>query len=224
MQCQEVLYYENFDLTTIKMPVRVQILESLLKQAKYDEDKTKKLIDGFTRGFKIGYQGNRKLKRLAPNFPLTVGSKTDLWNKVMKEVEKQHFAGPFSEVPFEYYIQSPIDLVDKDHGKDTRLIFHLSYPHSGKSVNSETPDEMCGVKYPDFSYAIRLCLELTKNAKDKRVYSGKSDMKSAFRNLPILVSDFMLLVMKAENPLYGKIYFFMDKCLPFGASISCAIF
>ena len=34
----------------------------------------------------------------------------------------------------------------------------------------------------------------------------------------------MLLVMKAESPLDGKIYYFVDKCLPFGASISCAHF
>ena len=32
------------------------------------------------------------------------------------------------------------------------------------------------------------------------------------------------LVMKAKNPTDGKTYYFVDKCLPFGASISCAIF
>ena len=30
--------------------------------------------------------------------------------------------------------------------------------------------------------------------------------------------------MKAENPLTGKIVYFVDKCLPFGASISCSHF
>ena len=30
--------------------------------------------------------------------------------------------------------------------------------------------------------------------------------------------------MMAECPLNGKIYYFLDKCLPFGSSISCAIF
>ena len=30
--------------------------------------------------------------------------------------------------------------------------------------------------------------------------------------------------MKAEHPLTGKIYYFVDKCLPFGSSISCEIF
>ena len=30
--------------------------------------------------------------------------------------------------------------------------------------------------------------------------------------------------MKAEDPTTGKIKFFIDKCLPFGASISCTVF
>ena len=30
--------------------------------------------------------------------------------------------------------------------------------------------------------------------------------------------------MSAENPITGKIQFFVDKCLPFGSSISCALF
>ena len=32
------------------------------------------------------------------------------------------------------------------------------------------------------------------------------------------------MILKAESPIDGKIYFFVDKCLPFGHSISCAIF
>ena len=30
--------------------------------------------------------------------------------------------------------------------------------------------------------------------------------------------------MKAEHPVTKKIWFFVDKCLPFGSLISCAIF
>ena len=45
----------------------------------------------------------------------------------MKEVKEGRYAGPFESIPFDSYIQSPIGLVPKDGGKDTRLIFHLSY-------------------------------------------------------------------------------------------------
>ena len=49
-------------------------------------------------------------------------------------------------------------------------------------------------------------------------------MSSAFRHVPLKKGCWMWLVMKAEHPMTGKIYYFVDKCLPFGSSISCAIF
>ena len=53
---------------------------------------------------------------------------------------------------------------------------------------------------------------------------SKSDMTSAFRNLGILCRQWKYLIMKAESPLDNKVYYFVDKCLPFGAAISCAVF
>ena len=76
----------------------------------------------------------------------------------MKEVELGRYAGPFEKPPFEHYVQSPIGLVPKDKGLKTRLIFHLSYPKQGESVNSGIPKEKCRVKYPDFEEAVRLCI------------------------------------------------------------------
>ena len=49
-------------------------------------------------------------------------------------------------------------------------------------------------------------------------------MSSAFRNLGIKKSHWPYLVMKAVSPIDGKTYYFVDKCLPFGTSISCAHF
>ena len=138
----------------------------------------------------------------------------------MKEVKENRYAGPFEEIPFDHYIQSPIGLVPKDGGKDTRLIFHLSYPRGkGTSVNANTPSEDCSVKYPDFNEAIQICLR-----EGKLCHIAKSDMKSAFRNLGIRKQDWKFLIMKAVSPIDGKTYYFVDKCLPFGASISCSHF
>ena len=137
----------------------------------------------------------------------------------MKEVQLGHFAGPFAEPPFEYFVQSPIGLVPKDKGKKTRLIFHLSYPRDGESVNVCIPKESCSVKYPDFEEAVKLCL-----AEGKSCSVTKSDMSSAFRHVPLRKDQWYLLVMKAYHPLTKKLCYFVDKCLPFGSSISCAIF
>ena len=46
----------------------------------------------------------------------------------------------------------------------------------------------------------------------------KTDVKSAFRIIPIHPNDYPLLGMKWEN-----LYYF-DRCLPMGCSSSCAIF
>ena len=59
---EEVLHYENFDLNNTVTPVNVQEYENLLKATNYDPVKSKKLIDGFTNGFSIGYCGKRNVK------------------------------------------------------------------------------------------------------------------------------------------------------------------
>ena len=114
----------------------------------------------------------------------------------MKEVKEKRYAGPYEEIPYrngddkEGFIQSPVSLVPKDNGTSTRLIFHLSYPRNGTtSVNSNTPSEMCTVKYPDFIKAVHLCLSAGKNCR-----CSKSDWRSAFRHFPIkeIFGDFQL--------------------------------
>ena len=218
---QEVLQFTNFDLTTIKTPVNVGAFKELLEESQYDSNETDFLIDGFTNGFSIGYDGPEDVKITSPNLKFReVGDPITLWNKVMKEVKENRYAGPFEKIPFENYIQSPIGLVPKDGGKDTRLIFHLLYPRVGKtSVNANTPPEICSVKYPDFNDAIQLCLQAGRSC-----FIAKSDMKSAFRNLGIKRKHWKFLIMKAKSPIDGKVYYFVDKCLPFGASISCSHF
>ena len=117
------------------------------------------------------------MKRFSPNLKLRVGSKLELWNKVMVEVKGNRYAGPFEEVPFETFsFQSPIGLVPKDKGKKTRLIFHLSYPRTGNSVNAGISKDRCSVRYPDFKEAIQICL-----AAGKGCCVAKSDMSMAFR-------------------------------------------
>ena len=206
-------------MENVVTPVNVDRLEELLKASRYDVGKTNKLVNEFRDGFSLGYAGNLKVKKMSPNLKLTVGNETVLWNKVMKEVKLKCFAGPYHEPPFEYFIQSPNGLVPKDSGRETRLIFHLSYPRSGDSVNSQTPKEPCTVNYCEFDEVMKICLEAGICC-----FSAKSDIKSAFRNLGMKKLNWPLLTMKARSPFNGQWYFFIDKCLPFGSSISCTHF
>ena len=232
----DILQFENLDTENLFSPVDYKALEKLLSDTKYNKEKTKYLVDGFRDGFDLGYRGPENIKLESKNLKFTIGNKTELWNKVMKEVQAKRYAGPFEQIPFENYIQSPIGLVPKDGGKKTRLIFHLSYPRKPnekdliddkgepiewieKSVNGNTPTSMTSVKYPDFYDAVKLCIKAGKGC-----YLGKSDMSSAFRHFAIAKKYWKFLVMKAQNPSNGKWYYFFDKCMPFGASISCAHF
>ena len=141
----------------------------------------------------------------------------------MKEVKAGCYAGPYDSIPFDNFIQSPIGLLPKANGK-TRLIFHLSYQFSeqedGRSVNKCMPKEWCSVKYNDLDDAVATLLRISGGTEV--VYIGKTDLTSAFRALPLKIGSFCWLVLKAEDPTDGKTKYFVDKCLPFGASISCA--
>ena len=110
---KETLYFENFDIDSVVTPVDTNALLSLLTEVNYDRGKTKKLVSYFRNSFPLNYQGKRRVQRKAPNLILRVGNERILWNKVMKEVQLGHFAGPFTEIPFRYYIQSPVGLVPK---------------------------------------------------------------------------------------------------------------
>ena len=136
-------------------PVNPVILRDLLLDSGFDRSRTQFLYEGFRDGFALGYEGDTDVQMTSPNLKLNIGTPTDLWNKVMKEVSLGRYAGPFEDPPFKHFIQSPIGLVPKDGGAATRLIFHLSYPRTAKpehkqwSVNGNTPKHKTSVKYPD---------------------------------------------------------------------------
>ena len=101
------------------------------------------------------------------------------------------------------------------------MIFHLSYLRNDKkqSVNSNTPTELSRVIYPQFDATIKHCLE-----EGVDCYLGMFRFFCSLRYLGMRVHDFCWLAMKAQNPKTGKWCYFVDKCLPFGTSISCTIF
>ena len=119
------MQFSNFNLTDIVTPINWRVLEQLLNQANYCPIKSSKLVQGFRFGFDLGYEGPTKCRSSSKNLPFSVGNKNILWNKLMKEIKLGHVAGPYDDIPFDYFIQSPIGLVPKDNGLQTRLIFHF---------------------------------------------------------------------------------------------------
>ena len=219
----------------METPVKADVLNDLLIKTQYNPEERKFLVEGFKKGFTLGFQGPMNRKDTSNNIPFTpgVGSKSEMWEKVMKEVKLKRYLGPWKEnkIPFEHFVQSPIGLVPKAGGQTT-LIFHLSYkfPNGNESINFWTSKELCTVKYRDLDFAIQNCIKmLKKNAKNgtpviQHLFCGKTELKSAFRWLPLLSWCFKLLLIKAQHPHTGDWFFFADKCLPFGSSISCSHF
>ena len=139
----------NFNLEDIITPINVEALHRMLIETNYNKNETEFLVKGFSEGFDIGYHGSWTHQDRSENIPLQVGTKEELWSKIMKEVKVGRVAGPFDQITFKYYIQSPVGLVPKANNQ-TRMTFHLSYDFkkSGNmSVNACTPHEKCTVQY-----------------------------------------------------------------------------
>ena len=169
------------------------------------------LADGFQFGFSLNYSGPRQ-RYEAKNLKSVDSNMEIVRQKISKELEAGRIGGPYDEPPFTNFRVSPLGLVPKKEEGEFRLIHHLSYP-SGDSVNDHIDPKLCSVQYTSFDKAIEMVQKLGPGA-----LLAKADIKSAFRLLPVSPSDFELLGFKFE----GKYYF--DKCLPFGCSISCALF
>ena len=194
-------------------------LHQLLQQTKYDKQNTKYLVEGFTKGFDIGYRGPYNRKDTADNLPFRIGSKIELWN--IKEVQEGRYAGPFKAPPGEHYVQSPLGLVPKA-GNKMRLIFHLSYDFGTKfeqrSINFHTPESLCSVKYNDLDHAIKnslKVLQLMSGREHQPIFFAKSDCSNAFRIAPVLPEQHLILSMKAIHPITGKNLVFRGEVLTF---------
>ena len=91
-------------------------------------------------------------------------------------------------------------------GISTYTLFVLS---PGSSVNDFIPEECSSVHYASIIDAISVI-----KRKGAGCFMAKTDVKSAFRIIPIHPNDFALLGMKWQNAYY------FDRCLPMGCSSS----
>lgn len=187
-----------------KTPVKVHILSKYLNNYK---DKTI-VLNGFTHGFNLHYSGPRYYRE-AKNLKSIYEHPQVAQEKIAKEVSLQRVGGPFNFPPFPSLQISPLGLVPKKDG-DYRLIHHLSYPEFN-SINHFIDPSACSVHYASVDDAAAIVATLGSGT-----LLAKSDVKSAFRLLPVACSDFELLGFKFNTKYY------YDKMMPFGASISCA--
>ena len=178
----------------------------------YNKKETKFLVEGFTHGFKIPYEGEEG-PLLAQNSPSTQQNPQAVQANIDKELLAGRIAGPFKEPPFPNFKSSPIGLIPKKDPGHYRTIHNLSYPYRSGSVNHGISHANSTVQYASFNQAINILNTLPSGA-----FLAKSDIRSAFRLLPIHPQSYHLLGFSWE----GQYYY--DKCLPFGLASSCQIF
>ena len=92
----EILDFQNLDTDSIITPVNVDNYARLLKATSYDSGESAFLVQGFSKGFDLGYAGPQQRTSTSKNLPFDkTGNKFEQWNKVMKEVQLKRYAGPF---------------------------------------------------------------------------------------------------------------------------------
>ena len=135
-----------------------------------------------------------------------------LWASLIKEVSLGRMLGPFPVQPLDPLICSSVGMVEKQDSQEMRHIMHLSHPR-GRSINVYINPEDAQTHYQSFEAAVELVAQGGLGS-----FMAKEDFKSAFCNVPMPFADLHLLRIKVKGQ------FFIERCLPFGDSVSCAIF
>lgn len=112
------------------------------------------LISGFTHGFPIHFQGERK-SSTANNLLSALENPMAVDAKISKEREAQRLAVSVQSPPPSPFWVSPLGVVPKKAPGKFRLIHHLSFP-KGSSVNDDIPPEHTSVHYATIDGAIKL--------------------------------------------------------------------
>ena len=202
-------------LQDIVTPVKVDRLEHWLDG--YPEGQRNYLINGFTNGFSIECHENPSASAnqctMGSNNHKSATEHPEIVTLLLKEeLDKNRLAGSFEEKPFDNIHISPLSLRPKKEKDKFRLIHDLSHPKD-MSVNHNILKEHASVKYETLDMAIEYIQQEGTGA-----YLAKTDIKGAFRIIPIRPADKLLLGMKWK----GQYYF--DKCLAMGCRTSCKIF
>lgn len=168
-------------------PVKVDRLNFLLND--YSPSLKQFLVNGFSCGFRVGFVGERHSFE-SPNLQSALEQPHIVISKLNKELEAGRIAGPFAIPPFPNFRCSPLGIAPKKDPSEFRLLHHLSYPQ-GSSVNDCIPDDCSSVRYASINDGISVIKQTGAGC-----FMAKTDIKSAFRIIPIHPNDYSLLGMK----------------------------
>lgn len=190
-------------------PINPSKLADLLRG--YNPTEREYLVKGFTEGFHIPHL-EAPPTRTTRNHTSATDNPHVVDEKLKIELSQGRIAGPFQSKPIPHLVISPIGLVPKKDKGSFRLIHDLSFP-KGSSVNDNIPQEFCSVHYETIDTVSTHILACGRGA-----LVAKADIQDAFRICPIHPQSQFLL------GFYWKGLYYVDRCLPMGASLSCQLF
>ena len=171
-------------------------------------------MDGIRDGFRIGYDyaSNRVRRTKSRNLGSAYEHPTVVEEYLATELKANRLLGPFPSPPIPLHISS-FGVIPKRHkpGK-CRLILDLSSP-KGCSVNDGIDEETSSVSYMSVDDVAEVVLQLGQGS-----LLAKSDIKHAYRQIPVHPQDRHLLGMRWKGQYY------IDGTLPFGLRSAPIIF
>ncbi len=202
----------NHNLDMAPSPINIEMLKQL-SIGYYDKEAAKNMIEGFTFGYSLQCHNAPGFKKVPQNLKSLRLNMDIARQKINKQVLEGRFSGPWKASPIPGLIISPLGLIPKKEKGTFRMIFHLSHPKKGHSINFGINKEVCSVTYASFDDALKIIQRAGIGCE-----IAKSDIKSSFDLLSLAPSEFRLTGFQFE----GNIYF--QKVLPQGCSISCKYF
>ena len=201
-------------LPMVSTPINVDLLEEYLADHP-DRGFVNYLCSGLRNGFDTGVKDMPAMNFECNNLQSAMMHPSIVSETIAREVEQGYVIGPFIRPPsnWPHYRLNPIGIVSKKHSDKKRLIIDMSHPHDGTSVNDHISKEDFSLKYVKVDDAIMAIKKAGTGA-----WLCKWDLVDAFKNCPILPSQWPLFGFRFQ----GKMYFCVKLC--FGCRSSPKIF
>ena len=193
------------------LPIPVKLKPPVKFLSGYPPELVQYILYGFSKGFRLHFQGRQQFF-IPNNLPSALQNPKFVDKKLGQELAANHIAGPFTSPPFQSFSVLPLGLIPNKTPGDFRMIHYLSFP-KGMSINDGIASENTHVQYATVADTIRLI-----KGAGTGCFLAKTDIKSAFRIIPIHPSDYPLLGMK-----WRGLYYY-DHCMPMGCSSYCKTF
>ena len=198
----------------VTTPIDVDVLERELV-GHPDRNFVKTLItcNSLRYGRHVGYTGPHK-PRVSRNL-ISANQQPDVVkSNLLKEISLGRVAGPFSSSPLPNLQCHPVGVVPKKHSPKWCTIYPLSYPE-GDSINDYIPKDLYALQYVRVDDAIHILKSLGLGS-----FMAKTDLKSAFRLIPVHPEDWHLLGIYWQQRYYVDLYLNSGFARPRSSSIN----